>query len=349
MMLPGLGLVWILSYYLAKLDIKIKMPIGVLLIILFTVSINLNINAYRSNIHFWQSARTSLPQNGFTLYSLASAYLDDQDYLSTELYLNKALSYALDKPTAISVSLLYADIEFRKAEYKNVIRWLNNAAQNLGYPETKVALYRNSQINLLKGQVYLSHGKVKDAIRIFEENIQSLEGYDAQKGSYLALFSLYLGQEKWNRAKDCEISMRKRHPTALDKRTVEIEKIFKDSSPEKKIRFYTHYMNYAQAIHDTLSLSATDPETKFALTELYYFSDMRDEAEEVIRDLFSEGEEDIRVLNSIGHFYLNRLLRVEKALVFFNKSLAVRKDQPEIAQLVNRLQNDFLGQLKEVW
>jgi len=349
MMLPGLGLVWILSYFLIKLDVKIKMPAAVFLIILFILSISLNINAYRSNIHFWQSARKSLPQNGFALYSLASAYHEDQDYLSTELYLNKTLSLALDKPTAISVSLLYADIAFRKAEYTNVARWLNNAAQHLGSPQTKLAIYRNAQINLLRGQVYMSRGKVREAAQIFEENIKALEGYDAQKDSCLALLSLYLGQEMWSKAKDLEIKILKEHPKALDKQTDQIQNIFANSSPEKKIRYYTHYMNYAHAIQDTLSLSAVDLESKFALIELYYFADRGDEAEAVVNDILSERKEDYRVLNSIGYFYLKRLHRVKRALVFFDKSLAVQKDQPETSHLVSRLRNDFLSQLSEVW
>jgi tetratricopeptide (TPR) repeat protein len=247
--------------------------------------------------------------------------------------LNKTLFLALNKPTAVSVSLLYANINFRKAEYENVIRWLNNAAQNLGYPETKVAVYRTAQIHLLQGQVYLSKGKVKEAIQIFEGNIETLEGYDAQRESYMALFSLYLGQEMWREARDLEIRIRSRYPTALDRHTVDIKKIFEDSSPEKKIRFYTHYMNYAQAIHDALSLPTTDLETKFALMELYYLADRGDEAEKVIAQILAEGQGDY----------------AEKALVFFDKSLAARKDQPKIAHLANRLRNDFLTQLKEVW
>ncbi len=81
MMLQGLGPVLILCYYLAKLDIKIKMPVAVLLGLFFILSLSLNINAYRTNIHFWQSTRSSLPRNGYVLYSLASAHSDDQDYL----------------------------------------------------------------------------------------------------------------------------------------------------------------------------------------------------------------------------------------------------------------------------
>jgi tetratricopeptide (TPR) repeat protein len=349
MMLPGLGLVWLLAATLAKRDIRIKAPVSLVLILLFIVSISLNIKAYRSNIHFWQSAHSSLPQNGYACYSLASAYAEDKDYISTELYLNKTLSYALDKPTAVSISLLYADIEFRKARYKNVIRWLDNATQNLGYPETNVAVYRNAQINLMRGQVYLSQGKVKDAIQIFKKNINTLEGYEAQKGSCLALLSLYLGQEMWGEAKSLESRIRKDHPNALDKSTVEIENIFAHSSPEKKIRYYTHYMNYPQAIQGILSLSELNFETQFPLAELYYLADMRDKAEGVIKDIISESEGGFQILNSIGYFYLNRLLRVKEALVFFNKSLAVRKDQPEITRLVARLQNEFLNQLTEVW
>lgn len=348
MMLPGLGLMWIITHYLAKRDIKFKIIASAILIVLFIVSISLNINSFRSNIHFWQSAHVSLPQNGFACFSLASAYAQDQDYLSTELYLNKTLSYPLDKPTAVSVSLLYADIEFRKAEYKNVIQWLDNAAQSMGYPETRIAIYRSAQINLLRGQVYLSQGKVRDAIRLFEDNLEKLEGYDAQKGSYLALFSLYLGQEMWSEAKALEASIRKDHPTALDKQTAQVESIFANSSPEKKIRFFTHYMNYAQAIQDTLSLSEHNRETKFALAELYYFADKKDEAERVINDILSEGDGDFRILNSIGYFYLNRLLRVKEALFFFSKSLVLQKDQPEISRVIHRLKSDFLGQLKDV-
>jgi hypothetical protein len=108
-------------------------------------------------------------------------------------------------------------------------------------------------------------------------------------------------------------------------------------------------MNYAQAIQGMLSLSELNLESKLALTELYYFADMSSKAEGVIKDIIAEGGENFRILNSIGHFYLNRLHRLEKALVFFDKSLAVQKDQPEIARLVRRLRNDFLNQLSDVW
>jgi len=349
MMLPGLGLVWILSHYLAKAEIKIKIPVAAFILVLFAVSISLNITAYRSNIHFWQRARASLPQNGFVLYSLASAYADNQDFLSTELCLNQALSQTLDPSTALSVSLLYADIDYRKGEYTNVLKWLDSGEHNLGYPGTKLARHRSSQIKLLRGQVYLSQGKITEAIQIFTNNIKALEGSKAQKDAYLCLFSLYLGQEMWGKAEELETRIREDHPTALDKQTVQIKDIFKRSSPEKKVRFYTHYMNYARAIRATLSLPDINVDGQLALAELFYFADKEDEAQKVIDTILSEKREDHRILNAIGHFYLNRLLRAKEAVVFFNKSLAVHKDQPEITRLVRRLQNDFLSQLKEVW
>jgi tetratricopeptide (TPR) repeat protein len=349
MILPGLGLIWILSVYLAKFKPKIKIPIVVLLIILFIVSTGLNINAYRSNIHFWQRAHASLPENGFILYSLASACADDQDYLSAEVHLNKALSHALDKPTALSLSLLYADIEFRKAEYTNVLLWLDRAAQNLEYLKPKLAIYRKSQIDLLAAQVHLSQGKVEDAIHIFKRNIQTLEGYDAQRSSYMALLSLYIGQEMWSQAHALEARIRKDHPLALDKQTAQVKKIFDASSPKKRIRFFVHYMNYARAIQEIRSISDADLETQFTLAEICYFSGRPDDAQGVINTILSERDTDYQILNAIGHFYLSRLFRVKEAVVFFNKSIAVRKDQPDITRLVRRLQNDFLNQLKEIW
>lgn len=57
----------------------------------------------------------------------------------------------------------------------------------------------------------------------------------------------------------------------------------------------------------------------------------------MIQDLLSENPDDFRTLNAVENLYLKELFRFEEALVYFQKSLGINKNQPEIARLVDYL------------
>ncbi len=51
--------------------------------------------------------------------------------------------------------------------------------------------------------------------------------------------------------------------------------------------------------------------------------------------------EDVEVLNKIGYLYLSNLLRVKPALAYFESSLRLKHDQPELIYLTGRLKSSI--------
>jgi len=344
-MIPALGFIWIFAKYISRLKEKIALSLVFLIVIPFIPSIILNAYSYKSELGFFQRVNKKSPGNSYILLKIATAFYEKKDYLASELSLNRALSCEQRKETAMLVSLLYSDIELKKADYKKVFKWLENIEDFASSPDVELAPLMKFQIDQKKALVYIAQGNIESAEKLLIENIERQQN---NKKPYEALYQMYIGYNMWEKAKNLEKIVKGRFPSYISIDTIQREREFNSLSTEEKIGFYIRYRNFHKAIGIIKTLAPLDLDHKILLSKLYYWRGKEEEAKNIINEIFFEYSDDFRVLNTIGNYYLKDLIRVNEALSYFKKSLEINKNQPEVAYLVRYL-NDTLNKMKEVW
>jgi tetratricopeptide (TPR) repeat protein len=333
MMIPALGFIWIFVKYISRLNWKIGNSLAFLIFLFFIPSIVINALSYRSELYFFQKARRSSPECSYIHFQIAKVYLERNDYLSAEVSLNEALSHRPEKETAMLASLLYADIELRRAAYENVFRWLQNIEKFESPPDLELAPLMKFQISHKKALVYIALGETEYAEKLLKENIAR---YINQKESYNLLYGMYIGYNLWEKAEDLEKIMKERFASApVD--TARLKDEFNSLSTEGKISFYIRYRNFHKAISTLKTLSPLDLSHKILLLKLYYGGGEEEKAKKTVNEILSENPGNFEVLNAIGNTYLKDLLRVNEALIYFKGSLELNNNQPEVAYLVHNL------------
>jgi tetratricopeptide (TPR) repeat protein len=347
MMIAALGIIWIIARLLTRIGEKTRFTIVFVILLAFIPSLVLNANSYKNKPAFWQKALKFSPRDPYVLFQAAKTSYDNKDYLSAELALNASLSLSMKRETAIMISQLYADIELARADYDKVFRWLNSIEEFEKDPNIKIAPFIRYQINSKKAKAYMSRGEASAAEKLLEENIAS---FSAVKEAYSELYGLYAGTEQWEKAAQLEKRMKEILPNyyaSLD--TKKTEQDFSLYPFEKKLDFYIQNRNYSAAINLIKALSNPDLDQKFLLSKLYYYQGNAEEGEKIIGAILEKDPDSWETLNKVGYFYLGNLIRVQKALPYFEKSLSLNSSQPEIIYVSNRLKNDYLAKLKPVW
>lgn len=342
MMIPALGFIWIFSKYISRLNWKVGNSLAFLVFLLFIPSIVINALSYRSELNFFQKARRSSPENSYIHFQIAKAYLERNNYLSAELSLYEALAHKPEKETEMLVSLLHADIELRRADYKNVSRWLENIEKFASSPDVELAPLMKFQITHKKAIVYTALGETEYAEKLLKENI---ERYINQKESYDVLYRMYIGYNLWEKAENLEQIMKERFPSVtID--TIRLKNEFDSLSTEGKIGFYIQHRNFHKAITIVKTLSPLGLDHKILLIKLYYGAGKEEEAKKTTNEILSGHPDDFRILNTLGNTYLKDLLRVDEALIYFKKSLELNSGQPEVIHLVFELTDSYQNRLK---
>lgn len=346
MMIPALGLVWIFTKYISQIKEKIKLSLVLILLLLFIPSIIINANSYKSELSFFQKAHKSSPRNGYLLFKMANVLLEKKDFLGAELFLNQALQYSQRTRTAMLVSLLYADIEYRRSDYEKVYMWINSIKNFASSPDVELAPLMKSQISLKEALVYIALANFESAEKLLKENI---ERYRNQKETYDILYKMYVGYNQWEKAKNLEKTMKDRFASFRSLDTAQTKKEFALLSTENKIGFYILNNNILKAASLIKTLSPLNLDHKILLFKLYYVGGKEEEAKNTINEILTEYPNDYKALNTIGTIYLKQLIRVNEALFYYRKSLEINKDQPEIDYLITYLTDTYLNKLKETW
>ncbi len=347
MTIPALGFIWILTRYLSAKTEKVRFYLTLVILIVFIPSIILNGLSYRNQFSYWERAMKSSPQNGYALFQIADLFREHKNFLAAELNLNKVLSLNIEKETAITVSLLYSDLEFNKAEYGNVFKWLKSIEDFETSPDIQLAPFIRYHVNYKKAMVFLSQGDVAAAENLFKENIQR---YPNIKESYSELYDLYIGSDQWEKARALEPVMKGRFPSFFkDLNTIQAKNQLASCSPDQRIAFYIRFRNFPQAISLVEAKSPLDLDHRILLAKLHYWEGKEDEGKKVVDEILSPGPSDIKTLNAIGYFYLRDLSRAKEAVLYFDKSLAVDRSQPEIIYMDSSLKERYLKLLGPVW
>ncbi len=344
MMIPALGFIWIFVKYISALKEKIRLSLIFILILLFIPSAIINSYSYKSELAFFERANKSCPKDGYILFQIARVLHEKKNYLGAELALNRALFSEKQKETAMLVHLFYAEIEFRKSDYKNVLKWLASVESFAISPYVELAPLMKFLIDYKKALVYVCQGKTVSAETLLKENI---EKYKNKKDLYLELYNLYIGHNLWEKAEELENTMKESFPSFKNLNASQTKRESGLLSPEERIGFYIRYKNFGQAREIVNTLSPMKLDLKILLAKLYYWEGKEEEGKKIIHEILLEYPDDSKVINTLGNFYLNDLIRVKEALFYFEKSLEINKAQPEISRLISYLTQNYLNKLKD--
>ena len=345
MMIPAIGLAWILSVYLCRIKEKTRIIIVAIILLLFIPSVIINSHAYKTEFSFFQKLSKSFPENSYLLFKMAKIAQEKNDYLTSEVILNRALSFRQKKETAIMVSLLYATIEAKKSSYDKFFQWIGSIENMESSLKIQLAPFIKSKISQEKALVYISQGKTEQAEKLLKQNIQE---YENKRDAYEELHRMYMSFGQWDKAEEFEKIMKARFPSFAGVNTIQRKKEFESLPVEKKISFYIHFRNFNKAIEIINSISKSDLPHKILLAKLHYWAGKEKEASGIIDEILSTYPDDYQILNTIGNFYLRDLFRAEEALIHFKKSLEMNKDQPQIFSLVNQLTENYLKRIKKI-
>jgi tetratricopeptide (TPR) repeat protein len=347
MMVAGLGLVWLAALLLRRIKERPRFGIVFLILLTFIPSIVINAGAFKNSPTFWSRAKRASPNDAYVLFQAAKTAIENKDYLSAEVDLNRSLGLTMKRETAILISLLYADIEMMRADYPNVLRWMASVEEFDKSPDIKIAPFIRYQVNAKKARVFVSQGDIAGAEKLLLENIR---GYSTVKEAYTDLYNLYVSHGRWPEAAQLEATMKDIFPAyfaSID--TAQMEKEFETLPFDKKMTFFIQNRNFPAAVDLVGTLPGLDIDHEFLLARLYFYEGKVDEGARAVRAIVDRNPADVETVNKAGFFYLYNLVRVKQALGYFEQSLALNPSQPEIVVLSGRLKKEYLEKLKDVW
>lgn len=339
-MIPALGLIWIFVKIICRLKERIRLSLVFVVLLLFIPSTVISTISYKSQLSFFQRANKSYPENGYLYFQIAKTLYEKQDNLATELALKKALSYRQRKETAVMLSLLYADVELIKADYKKVFRMLEDIENLENTLDIQIDPFTQYLINNKKALAHIYQGNTGSAEKLLEENIEKFKN---RKESYRELYQMYVGQNMWEKAINLEKIIKGQFPSLQDIDTNQTIEKCNSLSIEDKISFYIQYRNFNKAISIVKALSPLELDYKILLLKLYHWAGKEEEAKLHMNEILTEYSDDFKVLNSIGNLYLKDFIRVREAVFYFKKSLEINKNQPNIVSLVILLTDTYLN------
>lgn len=347
MMVPALGLAWLLAYGLCTLKEKLRMSLVLMLLVALIPSVVLNAGVYKTETAFWQHAKRFSPKDAYVDNQLAKTLYDKKDHLKAELILNNSLSLEMRREVAMLISLQYADIEYDRADYGNVERWMESLEGMESSMSIRLAPFIRNHINYIRARVASSQGRVDRAEELLKENIRR---YENIRQAYTELYNLYLGHNMWERALEMEKVMRSKFAltyAAYD--TLKMKAEFETAPIEKKISFYITYRNFARAIEILSAMGPLNADQSLLLAKLHYWLGAPEQGIETVEELGAREGGNVEILNRIGYFYLQDLFRAKEAVDYFRRSLALKRGQPDLGYLVERLEEDYLKRLRPVW
>lgn len=323
MMIPAIGIVWLLVMSLEKLKRYLRCLACLALIVLFLPYLLQSSFSYRNEIAYWTEGYNAHPHNGVAILMLARAHYDADNKIDAYHYLKESRKYQVDALTARHISILTASLEYLRCDYPAALSWLDRHNAGSTYDACR-----------LRASIRLARGDMAAAERIL---LQLMRQYPEKRLAYQLLFNAYIGREKWDAAAALEERMNA--VFFLDRTRVAeaLKSEFSEKAPGALAAFYTQYENYAAATRLLEQKPKKEPADFFALLELYYRQGKPEKAQDLIGTLLQDNRENPSFLNRLGAFYLNKLYRLDQAVEYFKLSIQIRPQQPQVRDMIERL------------
>jgi len=327
LVIPVIGFIWVGSYFLTELNIKSKVIIVFALMLLFIPGILINSQAYKNNTAFFRWMHSDLPDNNYVTVLYANSIINDKGYYyEGEKILNKVIKDKLKPKTAISAYILLTKIDFKRCDYKKTLYWIEKALKIPANDRLRMEVYR------FMNYYFRAVNKKDSMIEVARKAIKELNSPD----SYLLLYNSYVSFSMWGKALKIEEKISSLFPESLELDTLKTRREFEKSSDLEKAEFYMKYRNYVKALNLLNSIDKEkDMKLKLLMVELNYRSGKQKKVKKMIDSILKKNPDNIKVLNSFGNLYLKNLLRPNRALLFFNKSLKIDSNQPGVINILN--------------
>jgi tetratricopeptide (TPR) repeat protein len=155
--------------------------------------------------------------------------------------------------------------------------------------------------------------------------------------AYHKLFVAYLGQARWEDAARLENKLQANFHEKTAQVTEKMRAGFLKRSQDQRADFYAEFNNYGAAI-DLIEQKPTRDFADFMkLVDLHYRSGKPETAEKMIGGLLEMNQQNHSLFNQFGEFYVKKLNRPEQALDYFERSIRIKPDQPNVQALINYL------------
>ncbi len=327
MIIPFLGILWILILFIFKLRKKTWGWIVLFIVIIFSISVIFNSYFYKSEVLFWGKIVKKQPNVAFVNAEYSRALLLKSNYIEAETYLKRTLKLKMEEFTAVLTGILYANIELKRCNYDKALKWLDSVKKlRVELPSLKDIYTIKFNIAKYRGNFLKAEKIAKKALSIFSE-----KGYFLNK-----LYNLYICFDKWKEAE----TLAKRENINIYNLMLLREKL--DAQPEiELIKYYSKCGNYKKAIN--LIENHKDKEYSiselFSIAEIYFRGEEKEKGESIIKKIYENNRNNYIILKAIGVFYLNKLVQMDKALFYFRKSLKINPHQPFLKRLIKKLNN----------
>jgi tetratricopeptide (TPR) repeat protein len=325
LLLPAIGLVWLLSHFFQSLPGPRRKFILVMLLFTQAAAIIGNAQKYQSETDFWASALKSCPNDSFFLSQYAGQLRRDGDFIRSEILLRRALTFTMRNSTAVAIALQLADIARSQARYAESLGWL----EKIRYlPLDRLqTVYRLGQ--LLK--IHQARGDLAEA----EMDVQAMSLTSPAEQVIKIHMELYLAFAAWEKAREAALALKIPQtvdwPAQIDK----MQSTFQSLPPKGQAVYFVNHGNFAYG----WSLWPKETSPGFAeqmqLARLAFLAGQEEEGRRRIEILAQKGETNFRILNSVGNFFFD-LQRAEEALPFYRRSLQLNPNQPALLERVKQ-------------
>lgn len=323
MMIPAIGVIWLFVLSLGRWKRYLRCLACLALIALFLPYLLQSSFAYRNETTYWAEGYNARPHNGVAILMLARAHYDADNMVAAYHYLKESRKYPIDALTARHISILSASLEYLRCDYPAALSWLDRFQAGLTYDA-----YR------LRASIQLARGEMAAAEQIL---LRLMRQYPEKRLAYQLLFNAYIGREKWDAAALLEEKMDAVFFLDKTRLAKTIQSEFSRKSQGQLAEFYTRFENYPAAVRMLEQKPAKEPADFFLLLELYYRQGKPEKAEDLVNNLLHDGRENPSLLNRLGDFYLNTLYRPVQAMKYFQLSIQIRPQQPQVQEIIKRL------------
>jgi len=323
MMIPAIGAIWLFCLALEKCKRSLRYAAVLALLGAFLPYLLLSSYAYRNELTYWTEGYRAHPRNNIMLLFLAKAHYNADNKLLARYYLHESLRHPGDRLTASHIAVFYANLEYLRCDYAAAMKWLRHPLAGSTY----TAQLLQAAIQLSRGNFSIAEGDLRELIKRHPQT----------RAAFHRLLIAYLGQTRWQDAAGLETAMRTNFHEQTARITETLRSGFLKGSPTQKAGFYAEFNNYGAAIALIERKTARSFADFMALIDLYYRFGKPEIAEKMISELLEMNRQNHQLFNQFGEFYVKKLNRPEQALDYFERSLRIKPDQPNVRTLIARL------------
>jgi tetratricopeptide (TPR) repeat protein len=326
LLLPAIGLVWILAHFLQSLPRPRGKIILAMLLFAQAAAIIGNAQKYQSETSFWASALRSCPNDSFFLSKYAGQLREDGDFIRSEILLHRALNFSMKTSTAVAIALQLADITGSQARYAESLDWLEKICF---LPLDRVqTIHRLGQ--LLK--IHQARGDLAEAETVVLAMAQALPADQNKK----IRIELYLAFAAWEKAREASLGLKIPEAGAWSARIAKVQAAFQSLPPRGQAVYFVNHGNFAYAWRLWPKETSPGFAEQIQMARLAFLAGEEREGKRRSEILAQAGGSDFRILNSLGNLFLD-LQRAEEALPFYRHSLRLNPNQPALIERIKQI------------